>query len=126
MGPLKCLLALGANIIAVDIDRPNVWKRLIEEEVKPSCGTLIFPMKKEQNCDKLDDEFYANCGCNLITQPPEICNWLKTVAPGKPLTVGGYAYLDGLLHVKLAIAMVHFSFLLSFINLFSIFLFILF
>jgi hypothetical protein len=48
MGPLKCLLALGANIIAVDIDRPGVWKKLIEEEVRPSFGSIYFPMKKEQ------------------------------------------------------------------------------
>jgi hypothetical protein len=107
MGPLKCLLSLGANIIAVDIgDRPQLWKKLLEEEVRPSFGSIIFPMKKPQSCvGTLTDEFYGNCGCNLITQPAEICNWLKTVVPGKPLTVGGYAYLDGLLHVKLAISM---------------------
>jgi len=104
MGPLKCLLSLGANIIAVDIDRPQVWEPLIKQ-AKDSYGSLTFPMKREQNCEKLNKEFYENCGCNLITQPPEICNWLKTVHPGKRLTVGGYAYLDGLLHVKLAVSM---------------------
>jgi len=78
---------------------------LKEEDLKNSFGTLIFPMKKAQSTDKLDDAFYSNCGCNLMTQPPEICNWLKTVVPGKPLTIGGYAYLDGFLHVKLAISM---------------------
>jgi len=50
-------------------------------------------------------ELYDNCGCNLMTQPAEICNWLKYLYIGKPLVIGGYAYLDGLLHVKLAISM---------------------
>lgn len=46
-----------------------------------------------------------NSGCNLFTQTPEICNWVKSVEPGKPLIIGGYAYLDGALHVKVAMAM---------------------
>jgi len=40
----------------------------------------------------------------LITQAPEINNWLQTVYPGKPLTVGCYVYLDGEAHVKVALA----------------------
>lgn len=47
----------------------------------------------------------ASAGCNLFTQTPEINNWLQTVQKGKPLIVGGYAYLDGALHVKVALAM---------------------
>lgn len=48
---------------------------------------------------------FACAGGNLFTQTPEICNWLKEVEPEKPLVVGGYAYLDGALHVKVALAM---------------------
>jgi hypothetical protein len=29
MGPLLLLLSLGANVVAVDLDRPNIWKRLL-------------------------------------------------------------------------------------------------
>jgi hypothetical protein len=35
---------LGANVIAVDLDRPNIWKRLIDI-ARNSCGKLYFPMK---------------------------------------------------------------------------------
>jgi hypothetical protein len=40
----------------------------------------------------------------LITQTPEIFNWLKDLYPGKPFTVGCYVYLDGEAHVKVALA----------------------
>ena len=35
----------GANIIAIDINRPNVWKGLLEK-VRRSCGTVTFPVDK--------------------------------------------------------------------------------
>lgn len=55
MGPLKCLLALGANIIAVDIDgRPQLWRKLLEEEVRPSFGSVIFPMKKQMVLNSIE------------------------------------------------------------------------
>jgi hypothetical protein len=41
----------------------------------------------------------------LFTQTPAIRNWLLTVHPGKNITVGSYAYLDGALHVQVSLAM---------------------
>lgn len=48
---------------------------------------------------------FSCAGANLFTQTPEIRNWLCEVEPEKSLVVGGYAYLDGALHVKVALAM---------------------
>merc|ERR1712127_547813 len=48
MGPLHVLLALGANVIAIDLDRPGIWKRLIGL-AKKSSGTITFPIKQEQS-----------------------------------------------------------------------------
>ena len=31
MGPFEVLMSLGANVVAIDLDRPFIWKRLIEE-----------------------------------------------------------------------------------------------
>jgi len=103
MGPLQVLLAHGANVIALDLDRAPIWDRLIKL-VKDSPGTLIFPLKKPQEGLK-EHEICASAGCNLFTQTPEIKNWLLTVEPNKPLIIGGYAYLDGALFVKVAMAM---------------------
>jgi hypothetical protein len=104
MGPLHVLLALGANVIAVDLDRPNIWKRLIGL-AKKSSGTMTFPLKQEQSTLKSDDELYANAGCNLFTHTPMIRDWLMSLYPGKSFTVGSYAYLNGALHVQVSLAM---------------------
>lgn len=104
MGPLHVLLALGANVIAIDLDRPNIWKRLIGL-AKKSSGTITFPLKEEQSGLKTDDELYASAGCNLFTHTPMIRDWLMSLYPGKSFTVGSYAYLNGALHVQVSLAM---------------------
>lgn len=104
MGPLHVLLALGANVIAVDLDRPFIWKRLIEL-TKKSTGTITFPLKEAQKSLKTDDDLYASAGCNLFTHTPMIRDWLMDLYPGKAFTVGSYAYLNGALHVQVSLAM---------------------
>jgi len=104
MGPLLVLLALGANVIAVDLDRPNIWKRLIQLARKSS-GTITFPLKQEQSTLDTDDELFASAGCNLFTHTPIIRDWLMGLYPGKNFTVGSYAYLNGALHVQVSLAM---------------------
>lgn len=104
MGPLHVLLALGANVVAIDLDRPGIWKRLIGL-ARGSAGTMTFPLHGAQ--DKLvdDDELYASAGCNLFTHTPMIRDWLMDLYKGKPFVVGSYAYLNGALHVQVSVAM---------------------
>lgn len=103
MGPYQILMALGANVIAIDLDRPNIWRRLISI-AEQSSGTIIFPLKKPQSSLKTPEELYENAGSNLITHAPEILNWLTTVKPEQKITVGCYVYLDGEAHVKVVLA----------------------
>eukprot|EP01114_Cavostelium_apophysatum_P017977 TRINITY_DN545_c0_g1_i1.p1 TRINITY_DN545_c0_g1~~TRINITY_DN545_c0_g1_i1.p1 ORF type:complete len:531 (+),score=139.84 TRINITY_DN545_c0_g1_i1:67-1659(+) len=103
MGPFLVLMALGANIIAVDLDRAPIWKRLISI-AEQSSGTITFPLKKPQSEITSNDDLYANAGSNLITQAPEINNWLCSLYPEKNLLVGCYVYLDGDAHVKVVMA----------------------
>ena len=123
MGPLDLLLHYGANIIAVDIDRPGVWEKIIAK-ARASRGTVYFPLSKAKvgakefaafrgvtkagvedfTAFKGSDAALAQAsGANLLECTPEICAWLQTVCPGKDLTVGNYTYLDGALHVQLSI-----------------------
>lgn len=104
MGPLLVLMALGANVIAIDLDRPPIWKRLIDI-AKRSSGSITFPMKCDQKNCKTDDEIIENAGCNLFTHTPAIRDWLLDLYKGKPFTVGSYAYLNGALHVQVSLAM---------------------
>ncbi|GMI34280.1 hypothetical protein TrCOL_g3081 [Triparma columacea] len=104
MGPFKVLMSLGANIIAIDLDRPGIWKNLINY-ARDSPGSITFPMKKTQASCKDDDTLFTNCGCNLFTETPLIKDWLLPLYPKKDLVVGSYAYLDGALHVQVSLAM---------------------
>ncbi|GKY92003.1 hypothetical protein MPSEU_000171900 [Mayamaea pseudoterrestris] len=104
MGPLLVLMALGANVIAIDLDRPQIWKRLIDI-AKNSSGSITFPMKCEQKDCKSEDAVIENAGCNLFTDTPMIRDWLMDLYKGKPFTVGSYAYLNGALHVQVSLAM---------------------
>jgi len=104
MGPFEVLMSLGANVVAVDLDRPQIWKKLINR-ARNSSGSLTFPMTKEQTACKDDDDLYASSGCNLFTETPLIRDWLVDLHPGSPFTVGSYAYLNGALHVQVSLAM---------------------
>merc|ERR1719502_1990326 len=98
---------LGANVIALDIDRPDVWKRLLND-TQERAGKLIFPVREQPKSDSIED-IAAVAGCNLLTDTPEIRNWLLDVADqnaaGAPMVCMALAYLDGELFVKVSMAM---------------------
>ena len=109
MGPLDLLLSYGANVIAVDIDRQPTWATIIKK-ARESRGRIFFPIKgvlapgEVRDFNGMSDaELAGVCGANLLERTPEISNWLKTVCPGKDLTIGNYTYLDGQLHTQLSI-----------------------
>jgi len=103
MGPFQLLMSFGANIIAIDLDRAGIWKRLIGI-AEASFGTMTFPMRVSP--DGLNkDSICENAGCNLFTQTPEIKKWITDIHKNEQLIIGGYAYLDGELHVRVSLAM---------------------
>lgn len=106
MGPFLALMALGANVIAIDLDRKGIWDRLLAI-ARASSGTLTFPLRSEQATYADDGAMAQEAGCNLFTDTPRIRNWLMGLYPAhtKPFTVGSYAYLDGALHVQVSLAM---------------------
>jgi hypothetical protein len=113
MGPLAKLLEHGATVVCVDVPgsmgpRPAaMWKGIIDRARK-SPGRIIVPVRQTGSAIKENDDdasLIQAAGSNLIENPAEILEWLKGVAPANvSLTVGNYTYLDGDLHVKLALA----------------------
>eukprot|EP00019_Armaparvus_languidus_P008233 CAMPEP_0168590366 /NCGR_PEP_ID=MMETSP0420-20121227/6530_1 /TAXON_ID=498008 /ORGANISM="Pessonella sp." /LENGTH=530 /DNA_ID=CAMNT_0008626021 /DNA_START=34 /DNA_END=1623 /DNA_ORIENTATION=+ len=103
MGPYPLLLALGANVIAVDLNRKPIWDRLLRI-ARDSPGNLYFPLAKSQASLNTDDDLAANAGCDLLADAPRVAKWLTQVLPDKALTVGSYVYLDGEAHVRLVLA----------------------
>ncbi len=102
IGPYRTLLEMGATVIAVDLNRAAVWERLIST-ARQSAGTLIFPLQAAHMADMSDSELAGLAGANLISDAPEIITWL--VGLNRPLTLGGYAYLDSGDFVRVAVAM---------------------
>jgi len=106
MGPLRFLLSCGATVVAVA--RPKALRGLLRR-ARDSPGRLLFPVRRGTDWRALAaagdwEGLAAAGGCDLLTQTPEIAAWLTSVAPGEQLTVGNYTYLDGALHVQLAVA----------------------
>ena len=44
MGPLPSLMRWGARVAAVDLDRPEIWKRVLPL-AKEGAGTLVAPVR---------------------------------------------------------------------------------
>eukprot|EP00443_Scrippsiella_acuminata_P070174 CAMPEP_0115544248 /NCGR_PEP_ID=MMETSP0271-20121206/91992_1 /TAXON_ID=71861 /ORGANISM="Scrippsiella trochoidea, Strain CCMP3099" /LENGTH=739 /DNA_ID=CAMNT_0002977561 /DNA_START=1 /DNA_END=2220 /DNA_ORIENTATION=- len=106
MGPLRFLLSLGANVIAVA--RPTAFKSIFQL-AKSSPGKLIFPVKAGTDWQRLLEEgdlegLAQLSGCDLMTQTPEIATWVGSIAPGRRLTIGNYTYLDASLYVQITVA----------------------
>ncbi|KAJ1448192.1 tyrosine phosphatase-like protein [Pelagophyceae sp. CCMP2097] len=112
MGPCSKLLELGAHVVAIDIPgawgkgtkRPasGLWDRLIGLAERSS-GSLTFPAARGEA-----GPLSERAGCDLMCEPREIAEWLEAVwMPTLPknakVCVGNYTYLDGELHVKLAL-----------------------
>jgi len=103
MGPFLTLMAMGANVVAIDIDIPAVWERLLTV-AQSSAGSFTFPLKKPQSECSTHKELAANAGGNLISHCPEIANWVSSLYPEKKLVLGSYVYLDSAMFVKVSVA----------------------
>lgn len=109
MGPYTKLLEHGATVIAVDVPgkwgaRPaEMWQRLFDI-ARNSSGRLLYPVTGSVAANATDAERIQAAGCNLTEQPSEILSWIVQLSPGARFTIGNYTYLDGDLHVKLALA----------------------
>ena len=106
MGPFPILMALGAHVVAIDLPRPEIWKRLIAT-AKSSPGKLTLPVEKKAPGPCTDDELASMAGCDLLKQTPEVRNWLKKLCAANAgrIVLGAYCYADGPLFVRVSMAM---------------------
>ncbi|HET7310903.1 MAG TPA: hypothetical protein VFJ17_06215 [Mycobacteriales bacterium] len=92
MGPLPALTRWGANVLAVDIRRSDIWDR-IRGFAYAGSGTVHLPV---------DTTKRGTVGADLLTETPEIRAWLDGF--DGPLVIGNYAYADGAAFVRVAAA----------------------
>lgn len=90
IGPLQPLCAWGANLIAVDLPDPAIWKR-IGEIARRGAGSVRVPVLPD-----------GSVGLDLLRMLPETRTWLQDADAERELVVGMYAYADGGQHVLLS------------------------
>lgn len=101
-GPLTWLSRWKAKIIAVDLPNERVWEKILKI-IEHGNATLYAPSFKEIEDIQNIQELKTQLGANLLTQIPEITQWLCD-NPHK-LDLASIAYLDGEKHVRVSMAM---------------------
>jgi hypothetical protein len=96
VGPLPVLLSWGARVIGVDLPRPPIWERVLDE-ARRSAGTLLVPAAGTGDAD-----LAQRAGLDLTGDIPGVADWLSAV--DGPLVLGNYVYADGAANVLLSCA----------------------
>ena len=100
LGPFDTLCRLGANIVAVDLPRPDIWRRL-QKAAEGGAGRMLYPVSQEVGPGANSPADVA--GADLLTMGPEVRTWLAEL--DMPFCIGGYAYLHDQEHVLVEVAM---------------------
>ncbi|MPZ72394.1 MAG: hypothetical protein GEU74_04065 [Nitriliruptorales bacterium] len=101
MGPLHSLSRWGATVVPLDLQRPEIWERILRT-VRQGSGKAIVPLRKTVPRDAGDDLIAAAAGVDLVTDMPAVARWLADL--DGPVTVGNYVYADGSTHVRVSMA----------------------
>ncbi|MGI8727540.1 MAG: hypothetical protein ACR2K6_07670 [Solirubrobacterales bacterium] len=97
MGPYEPLLEWGASLMAIDVPKPKIWKRLLES-AESSAGNVTFPVREG------DGPLAERAGIDLREDLPEAIAWVRANRADDGLVVGTYAYMDGALHAQVSAA----------------------
>ena len=95
MGPLRSLLRWGATVAAVDLPRPDLWTRVLDDTAS-SAGRLLVPASPGTS------PLAERAGVDLIGGLPTATGWVCGL-PGQ-LVVGNYVYADGATNVRVSTA----------------------
>jgi hypothetical protein len=90
MGPYRALQRWGAQVAAVDLERDAIQAR-IRDVARDGAGRTALPLRPD-----------GTVGANLLTELPELADWLLTL--DGQLVLGNYCYADGGTHVRLSMA----------------------
>ncbi|SIR58529.1 hypothetical protein [Micromonospora avicenniae] len=100
MGPLTSVLRWGGEVMAVDLPRPEIWRRLLNTARRYG-GRLHLPLPAGSPTDD-DRTLAAHAGADLLHRLSQVAEWLHRV--DGPLVLGNYVYADGATNVRVAVA----------------------
>ena len=95
MGPLRSLLRWGATVAAVDLARPDLWTRVLDE-AQGAAGRLLVPATPGHA--SLADR----AGVDLVHDLPSATGWVAGLDGS--LVIGNYVYADGATNVRVSTA----------------------
>ncbi len=99
MGPLPSVLRWGGDVVAVDLPRPEIWRRVLSTARRHG-GRLHLPVRPGTGTG--DDALARGAGVDLLHHLPQAGRWLDGVE-GR-LVLGNYVYADGATNVRVAMA----------------------
>ncbi|WP_270888882.1 hypothetical protein [Pedococcus sp. 5OH_020] len=99
MGPLRAVLSWGGDVVAVDLPRPDIWRRVLGVTAG-SAGTVHVPVAATSRWSAPD--LAAHAGGDLVHGLPELADWLSGL-DGR-LVLGNYVYADGSTNVRVSTA----------------------
>lgn len=103
MGPLTELLDWGATVWAVDLPKPELWRRILAEaQGRPGRLHVPVPVDGPDPATLTGVELADVAGADLLSQAPGIRTWLAQIEG--PFTLGNYVYADGPVHVRTSLA----------------------
>lgn len=95
MGPLRSLLRWGATVAALDLPRPDLWTRLLDD-TRGLGGRLVLPVRAG------DGDLAERAGIDLLHDLPAATAWVTGL--GGHLVLGNYVYADGATNVRVSTA----------------------
>jgi len=102
-GPLRWLCRWRARLIAIDLPRETVWRR-IAALASAGNGSVTVPLRgASPAADAASDAWVADAGADLLAEAPRVAQWL--CAQQRPLDIAALGYADGERHVRLSLAM---------------------
>jgi hypothetical protein len=101
MGPLQALLRWGARVAAVDLPRPEVWRRLLATG-RDGAGTLLVPVNADLSAGADSTVIAAHAGLDLLTEAGAATEWLRGLQ-GR-VVLGNYVYADGVTNLRVCAA----------------------
>ncbi|GAA3606614.1 hypothetical protein GCM10022199_08040 [Marihabitans asiaticum] len=92
MGPLEPLLDWGVDVHAIDLPRSRAWRHK-KGIAAGGAGTLTFPVDGR-----------GDSGADVVHQPAQVLQWIRSRRTDEPLVVGMHAYADSGVHVRVSAA----------------------
>eukprot|EP00035_Acanthoeca_spectabilis_P038059 m.49751 g.49751 ORF g.49751 m.49751 type:complete len:541 (+) comp8979_c0_seq1:2527-4149(+) len=103
MGPVSTLLNMGFTVVCVA--RNGRKLNALMRRMDKLAGELVVPLNKPQRECQDNDELFEAAGADILTQTPELIDWISGLFPDSTMVVDSLAYLDGEAGVRVCVAM---------------------